>query len=586
MVRKNQLLMSEDNFVISREEGRTGELYVQKHLNELIMSVAFDAIDTSAEKIEGKDFIASSVDQETGEIIEAAVEVKTVRGFLFRTNDNEATYGTIGFELWKSEKRKSLGWLLQMMMPDGKKSIQPEILVFLLIEYDCPFASIAFTDVPALFNRLRQISTDIKFDLNNLPVGEQADSFTIPDGLLIQNMWMIPLEQLEDLAHIVMIGERPRLRPTIKAPGHLCKIETQQERYSHLQLLADNNTLPFDEDFEFKGDQGTQTITVVAKNLGILETLNLEHYESLKYMNRTGTFLRLWEGLYKFMLSCEFPERKYKGSCYYPISYRKISSWGYLNDIRSLSDTWSGVIKHLLEFGLLKHFRPHPKSTNKIDVAVNRNNPYPKSVEYYSPVELTGKLLMEADCYAQDYKRNRRPTSTISRSAMEFQSDRETANRAYQDDRKLTKQDRYVRKIAEHLLDEEIDKHKYITVEIFFAKLWKEIIRIQKIKQIETIQSLNDQKEQKRYKKYLSALNLLRKKKKDFISDLRIYKIGLVTKKDKFWLGNIPNGTYIITYKDRPDLYNKQYYAALEEYRKRINTKRRAKRRTKKKEDK
>lgn len=569
--------MAEDNFVINREEGGTGELYTQKHLNELITSIASDIIDTSAEKIEGKDFVALIAGKEI------AVEVKTVRGFLFRTNDNEEATGTIGFELWKSDKRKTRGWLLQMLNPDGKKSVQPDILIFLLVAYDRPFASIAFENVPELFKRLKQLSTEIGFDLNNIPVGDRATAFTIPSGLLIKNMWMIPLAKLEDLAHVVMIGEQPRLRPTIKAPDRLCKLETQRERYVHLQKIAEaHDVVPYDESFDFKGDKGTQTITIVAKNLDILDSIDFDCYKELKYMNRTGTFLRLWEGVYRFMLSCEYPERVYKGNNYYPIAYGKISRWGYQNGINSQADTWSNAIKHLIEFGILKHFRPHTQSPNPIDIAVNRNNPYPKSVEYYSPVGLTDEVFVYADYYAQDYRCYKRRTSTTSRTAMEIQSGSETAKKAYQDDRKLTKQDKYVWNLAEQTLIDQTEKHNYVIVDVFFAKLWKKIVRIQKLKSFETIQSQEEKKEQARYDRYWRAFNHLKRERKDFIQKLYVYKMGLITKKDRLWLGDIPDGTYIITFKNRPECYDKQYLKALQEDNEKENAKRREKRKAKK----
>ena len=567
--------MSVDNFVVSREEGRTGELYTQKHLNELITLTASSITDKSAEKIEGKDFTASIAGKEL------AVEVKTIRGFLFRTNDNEEETGTIGFELWKSKKRKTLGWLPQMLNPDGKKSVQPDILIFLLVAYDRPFASIVFENVPELFKRLKELSSKMEFNLDSIPVGDKAIAFAIPSGLLIKNMWLVPLAELEDLAHVVMIGEQPRFRPTIKAPGRLCKDVTQRDRYDHLCLLSKGH-IPYDDQFEFKGNKAAQTITIAAHNLDVLEAINLDWYGSLKYMNRTGTFLRLWQGLYSFMLSIEFPAREYKGDRYFPIAYGEVSRWGYKNDIRSQPDTWFSVIKHLLEFGLLMHFRPHPNSTNPVDIAVNKNNPYLKSVEYYTPVALTNDELLNADCEAQDYMHLKRRTSTTSRAAMEFQSGPEVPKRAYQDDRKLTKQDNFVRNLAEQMLIKEVDNHNYIIVDHFFGKLWREIARSQKLKKIETIQSREDEKEQERYKKYLDALNLLRKEKKDFIDELRIYRIGPVRKMDIRWLGEIPYGTQIITYKEVPDVYYKQYYKARQEEKRKENAKRREKRRAKK----
>ena len=329
--------------------------------------------------------------------------------------------------------------------------LQPDILIFLLVAYDRPFASIVFESVPELFKRLKELSSKMEFNLDSIPVGDKAIAFAIPSGLLIKNMWLVPLAELEDLAHVVMIGEQPRFRPTIKAPGRLCKDVTQRDRYDHLCLLSKGH-IPYDDQFEFKGNKAAQTITIAAHNLDVLEAINLDWYGSLKYMNRTGTFLRLWQGLYSFMLSIEFPAREYKGDRYFPIAYGEVSRWGYKNDIRNQPDTWFSVIKHLLEFGLLMHFRPHPNSTNPVDIAVNKNNPYLKSVEYYTPVALTNDELLNADCEAQDYMHLKRRTSTTSRAAMEFQSGPEVPKRAYQDDRKLTKQDNFVRNLAEQML--------------------------------------------------------------------------------------------------------------------------------------
>ncbi len=111
----------------------------------------------------------------------------------------------------------------------------------------------------------------------------------------------------------------------------------------------------------------------------------------------------------------------------------------------------------------------------------------------------------------------------------------------------------------------------------FFRKLWNKVKRNQKL-------DINSETpaEQVRWVKYWNAFELLKKEKKDFIDSMSIYKMGLVTKKDRRWLGDIPYGTNIITYKDRPDVYNKMYWEALEQDKARENAKRREKRRAKK----
>ena len=399
--------MPENNFWVSHEDGRQGELYAQKHLGELISSAAGKITDTSAENVEGKDFTASLGDQGAGGITEVPVEVKTVRGFLFRTNDHKERSGTIGFELWKSNKRKTPGWLLQMLHPDGKKAVRPDVLVFLLIAYDRVFASVAFENVPALLGRLEKLSGEMGFSLQDVPMGDSAADYMLPSGLLIENMWMVPLEKLQDLAYVVLIGDPPRLRPGIIAPGRSCPAAVQRSRYDTLLSLA-QAALPDDGRFVFRVNKTAQAITAVSRNLDVLGRIDFGRCQQLGYLNRTGNFARLWEGLYQFMLSREYPAKEYKGKCYYAVSYDTIARWGYSNGYRSHGMTWFKVAKRLLELGLLKVYRPHAKSKGSAVAAADTNHPYPKGAEYFCPVKLAGDVLQEADRTARGYKRNKR----------------------------------------------------------------------------------------------------------------------------------------------------------------------------------
>lgn len=575
--------MSEESFYVNYHEGRQGELFAQEYLNQLVSMEASRIIDTSNEKIEGKDFVAYLKDPDTGVSTEKNIEVKTFRGFLFRTNDDEEATGTLGFELWKTKKRKTLGWLPKFLAPDGRKSVQPDILVFLLVAYDRVFASISFLDVPALLDRLKMFSRQNSFNIIAPPVGEDANNFSLSPGLLVENMWLLPFRMLSDLAHVVLIGEKPRIRPIIHAPSRSCQNTTQNWRYEYLQSISKSHIhLLSDERFVFNLDKGYQAITTASKNISFLDSVNWDWFEQLKYMNRSGSFLKVWKGLYQFMLSREYPEREYKGNRYFPISYKTISDWGYQNNIRLQPQTWFNYIKHLLEFGLLKHYQPHKLSTNPVDMAVNKNNPYPRSVEFYSPVELTNNILLLADCKAQDYKHTKRRVASTSRSAIEIQSDLETAKKAYYDNRVLTKKDKYVYETAEQLLISEIDKHDYIRVKEFYSKLWKIIVQKQKLTRIEIVFCEKDAKEQKRYDEYRHAFCIFEKEKKDFIADMMVYKIGPVTKSDKRWLDQVQYGDHIITYKDIPRHYSQKYLKALELEQAAENAKRREKRKAKK----
>lgn len=96
------------------------------------------------------------------------------------------------------------------------------------------------------------------------------------------------------------------------------------------------------------------------------------------------------------------------------------------------------------------------------------------------------------------------------------------------------------------------------------------------------IQSPEEEKEKERYDKYWRAFNHLKRERKDFIQKMYAYKMGLVTKKDRRWLGDIPYGTNIITFKNRPEFYDIQYLNALQEDKEKENAKRREKRKAKK----
>lgn len=126
-------------------------MFVLGHLNNLIHDAVVDVKDTADEKIAGRDLVATIVHQNESEKENKNIEVKTIWNFLSRTNDHEDTSGTLGFELWKSPTRESLGWLDEMLHPERHpKAVCPDQFIFLLIAYENVFASIAFEKVTAL----------------------------------------------------------------------------------------------------------------------------------------------------------------------------------------------------------------------------------------------------------------------------------------------------------------------------------------------------------------------------------------------------------------------------------------------------
>ena len=52
------------------------------------------------------------------ELLQGGIEIKTVTGFLTRTNDHNEPSGSLGFELWTDKEKKHKGWLWAMMYPE------------------------------------------------------------------------------------------------------------------------------------------------------------------------------------------------------------------------------------------------------------------------------------------------------------------------------------------------------------------------------------------------------------------------------------------------------------------------------------
>ena len=163
--------MKRNSFYVNLKDGRTGERFVQKHIGEIVSLDIIKVEDTHQRKIEGQDCILTVADMDSSDSnLLKNVEIKTVRNFLARTNDNEDIHGTLCFELWKTDTRASHGWLPKIMHPEShRNAITPDILVFLLIDYVDAFASIAFEDTSALFLRLRSLAAEQGIDLDNLP---------------------------------------------------------------------------------------------------------------------------------------------------------------------------------------------------------------------------------------------------------------------------------------------------------------------------------------------------------------------------------------------------------------------------------
>ncbi len=283
--------MINEKFLYLKGKGSAGELFFIEQHNELLQHPIVLLEDMTSWNIEGSDLGAERLQMKPIKGTEGlfngfdnlpsilsgcreycikmqygGAEIKTVGWdqFIPRTGiDNDPT-STVGLGMWNGTKdlpngktlylRSSHGNLHRWMEPSVENhGARPMVLDFLLETIDINrmtgkekkrfFCSIAFEDVDALLERLKEYAAQFRLDLNKwdeqIPVGEEAQNFTIP-GLFFQgNMWHVPMSVLGDLATVTMIGNDPSIYPT----GH-CSVEIQRSRLENLKRLAGARWIP------------------------------------------------------------------------------------------------------------------------------------------------------------------------------------------------------------------------------------------------------------------------------------------------------------------------------------------------------
>ncbi len=112
------------------------------------------------------------------------------------------------------------------------------MLVFLLVQYLKPFASIVFEDFSLLADRLMEIAEEDGFSLFQ-DRGASEDAAC----RLIDHMLYVPFSRLSDIASVTMIGSKPWMRPSIFSADRQrsCTDRTQDQRYTYLCACAGNH---------------------------------------------------------------------------------------------------------------------------------------------------------------------------------------------------------------------------------------------------------------------------------------------------------------------------------------------------------
>lgn len=245
------------NFYEKSEMGKAAEAFVTKHQKDIMQtSPIYAAWPRSEEHIEGKDGLMMGIDFNKGGFTRlGSYEVKGINSFLSRDNDI-SPLGSLGFELWHEKNLSVPGWVFDLL-PETKEEKEerkkknekpkhhtPEILIYVLYEdwkhkvYEPdPFAVISFEWVP-LFNRISEMAKEFPFCFhkNYYPKWEEMKGKKAADGktCLIKNMWHVPMEYIEDLAEVTMVGNQMPVikRATKRTPEEMTK------RYENLFALS------------------------------------------------------------------------------------------------------------------------------------------------------------------------------------------------------------------------------------------------------------------------------------------------------------------------------------------------------------
>ena len=498
--------MPDYRFLRNVARGKEGEDFVNAHLAELTDTLALNNRLRSEEHVEGVDASAllmtideshptplpdfvhlPGIDNAHGykisELKGGGIEVKTVWNYLFRTNDNEEPSGTLGFALWSEANRNNYGWLMKILNPESFNAsdgpvtaVQPLILVFVLVEYEDVFACVTFTDVPALCNRLCELAARYGFDLKSgVPLGENAHGWSPESALIHGNMWYIPLSGLADIASVTLVGDKPRLRPDIKAVDNICKTSTQGQRYEYLKLLAAEKHIPTDEAFRgcFSPSPEQQIFADIDHNLKALESLDPDLYPSLCRLSSMRVFEHL-TGLMECMLSNSAPVWPEHPRRYFAMANSYLKKWFNDHRIQCSVNSIQGSVTFLKDCGLLKAFRtinadqdPTIRAImNSLKVRKGHKNITLRSVPRYD-----NDILRDAEKVASIYLDAKVSLTKLRKSDVIRVRGQAKADELYLDGRTISATEEYVHNLFVTVIKELVETKGYATYKDVYDKV-------------------------------------------------------------------------------------------------------------------
>lgn len=478
--------MPNNNFTKNVMRGNVGERFVYVHLNDLCDYVMLNQNELPEMHIEGADETAHRIrlgnpidnflpdyvvmpEMQNGTFYEVTeysiggIEVKTSWDYLAKTYDRENEAGTLPIALWSSDTREHAGWLLKLLHPerysatnDGLTAVQPHTLLFILAAYENAFASIAFENIPAFLDRLRQIAGEAGIDIDDgIPFGEQAQDWSPESLLLFGNMWLVSLDDLEDLAKVTIIGEKPRMRPDIVMQDRSCASSTQEKRYERLLEIACERQIPIEDEFRncFHPSRKRQVFADINHNLSILENFEDEKYPTLAIYRRQRVFQHL-NGIMLNMLAHEFPVYLQQSQRYFMIGKLQLEDWCKRHGIPGSAKSWQGSLIFLNDCGLIKCFRPvEDNTTPSLEriyssiLPISGKYPTLRSVPRYNDT-----ILRHAEHIAQIYYSKHVALTKLTKTDVIRCRGQEVADSLYLDGRKISGEELYVYELYKQVM--------------------------------------------------------------------------------------------------------------------------------------
>ena len=547
--------MPDNNFVENARRGKIGEKFVIDHIKSLCASLMLNQEEHAGDYIEGGDlrthmlrvgqeinsFLPDYVDMpelQEGTWYEVCgytiggVEVKTTWDFLAKTYDHEECTGTLPFALWSSSSREHPGWLLKMLHPErythpGEtlNAVQPHALLYILAAYENVFASIAFENIPMLLNRLRGLANAANVDLDDsIPLGQQAQTWA-PDNILISgNMWLIPLINLQDLATVTLIGEKPRIRPDIFFQNRSCTSHIQESRYDHLSRLAGNKHIPIEEEYRnsFTPSRNRKVFADISYNLSILDSFDETVYPTLAIYRRKKVFEHL-RGLMLYMLAQESPVWPLQNKRFFLIGKLTLEDWCKGHGISGSTKSWQGSLIFLADCGLIKCFRPIGNNQEQGLETIYRNltpvnGKYPtlRSVPRY-----TDDVLLHAEHIAKLYHEREIILSKMTKADVILCRGNDRANQLYLDGRGISEEEMYVRELYQRILIHRINENGYAEKDNVLKTVRQTMRREMGFQWIDPTHTLNEAErdEMDRQKKYWDAYSKIKERTRQLAND-------------------------------------------------------------------